>query len=239
MRLDKLLSNMGYGSRKDIKIGIKKKLVKVNGEFPKTASIHVDPEADEVLVNGERVVYKPVVYLMMNKPAGVISATEDRVDQTVVDLVEEEFTYYDIHPVGRLDKDTVGLIVLTNDGKLSHDLLTPKKHVPKTYYARIDDEVTEADVKAFAEGMNINDEYTTLPANLKILSSGETSEVEITIYEGKYHQIKRMFIARGKEVAYLKRISMGALQLDESLEEGMSRELTEEELVLLTTRDEQ
>ncbi len=209
MRLDKLLSNMGYGSRKDIKIGIKKKLVKVNGEFPKSTSIHVDPEVDEVLVNGERVVYKPVIHLMMNKPAGVISATEDRVDKTVVDLVDEEYSYYDIHPVGRLDKDTVGLMILTNDGKLSHELLTPKKHVPKTYYAEIDGKVTEADVKAFAEGMNINDEYTTLPAKLKILSCGDTSEVEITIYEGKFHQIKRMFIARGKEVTYLKAFLWG------------------------------
>jgi len=237
MRLDKLLSNMGYGSRKDIKIGIKKHLIKVNGEFPKTASLHVDPDKDEVLVNGERVVYKPVVYLMMNKPAGVISATEDRVDETVVDLVEEEFTYYDLHPIGRLDKDTVGLLILTNDGRLSHDLLTPKKHVPKTYYAKIDGQVTEADVKAFAKGLNINDEYMTLPAKLKILSSGTESEVEVTIYEGKYHQIKRMFVNRGKEVTYLKRLSMGGLLLDESLEEGMSRELTEGELVLLQQRD--
>ncbi len=238
MRLDKLLGNMGYGSRKDIKIGIKKRLVKVNGEYPKTASIHVDPEVDEVLVNGERVVYKPVVYLMMNKPAGVISATTDKVDETVVDLLEEEFTYYDIHPVGRLDKDTVGLLILTNDGKLSHDLLSPKKHVPKTYYAEIDGQVTEADVKAFAKGLNINDEYVTLPADLVIMKSGETSEIQVTIYEGKYHQIKRMFLNRGKEVTYLKRISMGALQLDETLEEGMSRELTEEELVLLQQRDQ-
>jgi 16S rRNA pseudouridine516 synthase len=228
---------MGYGSRKDIKIGIKRQLVKVNGAFPKSAAIHVDPEVDEVLVNGELVVYKPVVYLMMNKPAGVISATEDKYDETVVDLVEEEFTYYDLHPVGRLDKDTVGLLILTNDGKLSHNLLSPKKHVPKTYYAKIDGRVTEADVKAFAKGINVNDEYTTLPANLKILSSGETSEIEVTIYEGKYHQVKRMFIARGKEVVYLKRISMGALSLDENLEEGMSRELTEEELDLLQKRD--
>ena len=237
MRLDKLLGNMGYGSRKDIKIGVKKKLVKVNGEFPKSPAVHVDPEKDEILVNGELVVYKPVVYLMMNKPAGVISATEDRYEETVVDLVEEEFTYYDLHPVGRLDKDTVGLLLLTNDGKLSHDLLSPKKHVPKTYFAEIDGQVTEADVKAFARGLNINDEYTTQPAELVILSSGDTSEIEVTIYEGKYHQVKRMFKNRGKEVTYLKRLSMGTLQLDESLEEGMSRELTEEELESLKLRD--
>lgn len=236
MRLDKLLGNMGYGTRKDIKIGVKKNMVKVNGEFAKSPAIHVDPEVDEILVNGELVVYKPVVYLMMNKPAGVISATQDHYDETVVELVDEEFTYYELHPVGRLDKDTVGLLILTNDGKLSHELLSPKKHVPKTYYAEIDGKVTEADVKAFAKGLNINDEYETQPSELVILESGEKSRVEVTIYEGKYHQVKRMFIARGKEVVYLKRLSMGALLLDESLEEGMSRELTPEELELLKQR---
>lgn len=237
MRLDKLLANMGYGSRKDIKIGVKKKLVKVNGEFPKSTAVHVDPEVDEVLVNGERVLYKPIVYLMMNKPAGVISATVDKYEETVVDLVEEEFTYYDLHPVGRLDKDTVGLLILTNDGKLSHDLLSPKKHVPKTYYAKVEGHVTDADVKAFAKGINVNDEYTALPAVLNIIASGDISEIEVTIYEGKYHQVKRMFSARGKEVIYLKRLSMGALRLDETLEEGMSRELTDTELELLQNRD--
>ncbi|MBN2898164.1 MAG: rRNA pseudouridine synthase [Clostridia bacterium] len=237
MRLDKLLSDMGYGSRREVKIVLKRQQVKVNGVFPKSASIHVDPEVDEVLVNGERVVYKPLVYLMMNKPAGVISATEDKRDQTVIDLVDEAFSYYDLHPVGRLDKDTVGLLILTNDGKLSHELLSPKKHVPKTYYAKIDGIVTEEDVNAFDEGINVNDEYTTLPAQLKILKSGELSEIEVTIYEGKYHQVKRMFIARGKEVVYLKRLAMGQLQLDETLEEGMSRELTEEELDLLQNRE--
>ena len=237
MRLDKLLSNMGYGSRKDIKIGIKRCQVTVNGSCAKSASLHVDPEKDVVLVNGERVMYKPVVYLMMNKPAGVISATEDKKDETVVDLVDEEFTYYGLHPVGRLDKDTVGLLILTNDGRLSHELLSPKKHIPKTYYAKIDGEVTNADIEAFEEGINVNDEYMTLPAQLKVLKSGAISEIEVTIYEGKYHQVKRMFIARGKEVIYLKRLSMGRLQLDETLEEGMSRELTEEELTLLQMRE--
>lgn len=174
---------------------------------------------------------------MMNKPAGVISATKDKHEETVVDLVEEAFTYYELHPVGRLDKDTVGLLILTNDGKLSHDLLSPKKHVPKTYYAKIEGHVTAADVKAFAKGINVNDEYTTLPAELNIISCGDISEIEVTIYEGKYHQVKRMFSARGKEVIYLKRLSMGALTLDESLQEGMSRELTETELELLQNRD--
>ncbi len=234
MRIDKFLSNMGYGSRKQIKIMAAKNKITINGDRVKSCSTHIDPQKDIVIVNNEKVEYKPYVYIMMNKPAGVISASEDKRHKTILDLIGEEFSHYELHPIGRLDKDTEGLIILTNDGKLTHDLLSPKKHIPKTYYAKIDSFVDEADIIAFSKGININDEYTTMPAKLEIIQTdNEQSEVIITICEGKYHQIKRMFIAKGKNVTYLKRIQMNNLQLDPSLELGNYRELTNTELELL------
>ncbi|PIC05454.1 rRNA pseudouridine synthase [Anoxybacillus flavithermus] len=237
LRIDKLLANMGYGTRKEVKKLLKSGVVKVDGTIVKDAKIHVDPKTQVVTVWEEEVEYKPFIYLMMNKPKGVISATEDAVEETVVDLLEEEDRIFDPFPVGRLDKDTEGLLLLTNDGQLAHQLLSPKKHVPKTYEAIIDGEVTEGDVAAFQRGVVLDDGYETKPADLVIIRSGLRSDVRITITEGKFHQIKRMFQAVGKRVIYLKRIQMGPIPLDETLEPGEYRELTDEEIALLKGED--
>jgi len=236
MRLDKLLANMGYGSRKEVKVLLKQKAVTVDGEVVKDSAMHVDPEQQIVSVFGERVEYIEFIYVMMNKPPGVISATEDRQDQTVIDLLDPYIQHFEPFPVGRLDKDTEGLLLITNDGNLAHNLLSPKKHVPKWYYAKIDGVVTEADIEAFAQGVTLDDGYHTKPGELKILASGNESEIELMIQEGKFHQVKRMFEAVGKKVTYLKRLSMGPLQLDEELELGDYRELTKEELTSLLER---
>lgn len=237
LRIDKLLANMGYGTRKEVKKLLKAGVVKVDGMTVKDAKTHVDPKKQIVTVWGEEVEYKPFIYLMMNKPKGVISATEDAVEETVVDLLEEEDRIFDPFPVGRLDKDTEGLLLLTNDGQLAHQLLSPKKHVPKTYEAIIDGEVTEEDVVAFRRGIVLDDGYETKPAELVIIRSGLRSDVQVTITEGKFHQIKRMFQAVGKRVVYLKRIQMGPIPLDETLEPGEYRELTDEEIALLKGED--
>ena len=237
MRLDKLLSNMGYGSRKEVKILLKSKAVEVNGLVAKDVSLHVDTDADEILVLGEKVVYTEFIYLMMNKPPGVISATEDKHDQTVIDLLDPLAQHFKPFPVGRLDKDTEGLLILTNDGHLTHQLLSPKKHVPKLYFAVIEGRVTEDDVNKFKEGVTLDDGYFTKPGELTILSSGNVSEIELSIMEGKFHQVKRMFEAVGKKVTYLKRMRMGSLQLDETLELGDYRYLTEDELDALQQKE--
>jgi len=237
MRIDKILANIGYGSRKEVKKILKNRVVIVNGQTVTDAKTHVDPKKDEITVYGEKIEYKEHIYLMMNKPAGVISATEDVHNKTVIDLLDVGEAVYHPFPVGRLDKDTVGLLLLTNDGGLAHQLLSPKKYVPKTYYAFVDGTVTEDDQKAFASGIKLDDGYVTKPAQLKILRSGDIrSEIELTITEGKFHQVKRMFEAVGKKVVYLKRLSMGPIKLDEDLAEGKYRELTDEEVDLLKYR---
>jgi len=233
MRLDRILGNMGYGSRKDLKKYVKYGLVKVNDEVVKKSSIHVDPYESIIEVNGERVEYKENVYIMMNKPVDVISATYDRNHSTVIDLLEEKYLPFEPFPMGRLDIDTEGLLILTNDGKLSHEILSPKKHIPKTYYAHIEAEVNDADIEAFKKGIVLDDGYKTLASDLVIIESGDVSEIQLTIYEGKFHQVKRMFQSRDKKVIYLKRMSMGDLKLDEKLELGEYRELTDEELDIL------
>lgn len=233
MRLDKLLANMGYGSRKEVKNLLKQKAVTVDGAVVKDAALQVDPDVQDVSVFGERVIYTEFIYLMMNKPPGVISATEDRYDKTVIDLLDPLAQHFQPFPVGRLDKDTEGLLLITNDGNLAHNLLSPKKHVPKVYYATIDGVVTDTDIEAFKQGVELDDGYMTKPGELVILESGSSSEIELTIQEGKFHQVKRMFEAVGKKVTYLKRISMGSLILDETLSLGEYRELTNEELAKL------
>ncbi|KAA9012712.1 pseudouridine synthase [Niallia endozanthoxylica] len=233
MRIDKMLANLGYGSRKEVKDLLKSGGVKVNDTVVKNGKEQVNPDTDTVTLHGEVIEYKEYIYLMMNKPQGVISATEDHYEETVVDLLELEDAVFSPFPVGRLDKDTEGLLLLTNDGQLAHQLLSPKKHVPKTYFAVIDREVTEDDVLAFHEGVTLDDGYVTKPGKLKILKSGIRSDIELTITEGKFHQVKRMFEAVGKKVVYLQRISMGPLKLDENLELGEYRELTEEEITML------
>lgn len=235
-RLDKVLAHMGVASRRDLKGIIRAGLVTVDGERAWSGSAQVDTETQVIAFRGEPIVYKEFIYLMMNKPAGYLSATEDGKGQTVIDLVGPDYNFFELFPVGRLDKDTEGLLVLTNDGKMAHDLLSPKKHVPKTYYADILGTVTEADGITFKEGVML-DEYKTLPADLEILESGtETSKILLTIYEGKYHQVKRMFEKVGKKVTYLKRLQMGQLKLDEALPLGKYRELTDTELEALRTK---
>ncbi|EQF27502.1 pseudouridine synthase family protein [Clostridioides difficile CD160] len=235
-RIDKILSNLGYGSRSEIKKYCKQGSVVVNGSEVSNPGTQVDTENDEILFNGEEVVYREYIYLMMNKPDGYISATTDKYDPTVLDLIDLSYLAFEPFPVGRLDKDTEGLLVLTNDGKLSHRVLSPKKHVPKTYYAKIDGVVTEEDVEAFVEGVVLDDGYKTMPSQLNILKSDDESEIELTIHEGKFHQVKRMFESVGKKVVYLKRLSMGNLKLDESLELGEYRELTDEEVKMIEER---
>ncbi|HBE9730387.1 TPA: rRNA pseudouridine synthase [Clostridioides difficile] len=235
-RIDKILSNLGYGSRSEIKKYCKQGSVVVNGSEVSNPGTQVDTENDEILFNGEEVIYREYIYLMMNKPNGYISATTDKYDPTVLDLIDLSYLAFEPFPVGRLDKDTEGLLVLTNDGKLSHRVLSPKKHVPKTYYAKIDGVVTEEDVEAFLEGVVLDDGYKTMPSQLNILKSDDESEIELTIHEGKFHQVKRMFESVGKKVVYLKRLSMGNLKLDESLELGEYRELTDEEVKLIEER---
>lgn len=230
MRIDKLLSNTGYGSRKEVKQLLKSGSVLVNGTVVKDAKTHVNPNHDLIVVHNEEVYYREFIYIMMNKPQGVISATEDLREKTVIDLLDINDAQFNPFPVGRLDKDTEGLLLITNDGQLAHTLLSPKKNVPKTYFAVINSEVTEEDVRLFEAGVTLDDGYETKPGYLKILKSGLTSDIELTITEGKFHQVKRMFEAIGKRVIYLKRISMGPLQLDESLDLGEYRELTKEEL---------
>ncbi|MFJ7827119.1 pseudouridine synthase [Psychrobacillus sp. NPDC096623] len=230
MRLDKFLAHMGYGTRKEVKVLVKSKAIQVNEVAVKDSSMHVNEITDKVTVYGEPVEYKEFIYLMMNKPPGVISATEDSRDQTVIDLLDDDVRHFDPYPVGRLDKDTVGLLLLTNDGALTHRLLSPNKDVPKVYYAKVEGVVDESDIEAFSHGVILDDGYHTKPGILNILNRGPISEIELSITEGKFHQVKRMFEAVGKKVVYLKRLSMGKLVLDKNLSEGTYRELTEEEL---------
>lgn len=236
LRIDKVLSNVGYGSRAEIKRYCKYGIITVNGDVINNPGLQVDPENDEIIFDGDAVNYREFVYIMLNKPDGYISATFDKYDPIVLDLIDPSYLAFEPFPVGRLDKDTEGLLVLTNDGKLSHRVLSPKKHVPKTYYAKIEGIVTEEDIKAFKKGVVLDDGYETMPAQLEILKSDEISEIELTIHEGKFHQVKRMFESVGKKVVYLKRLSMGKLKLDETLALGEYRELTEEEVRLIEER---
>ena len=234
MRLDKYLCETGFGTRSQVKDLLKKGQVMVNGEVVKKPELKINETTDQILCQGKKASYQKNIYLMLHKPAGVVSATEDNREKTVLDLVRPEDRKNGLFPVGRLDKDTEGLLLLTDDGELAHRLLSPKKHVDKTYYAKIDGQVTEEHVKQFREGLDIGDDKKTLPAVLTILLSGPVSEVEVTIHEGRFHQIKRMFEAVGCKVTYLKRLSMGSLVLDETLPPEEYRPLTEAELEGLT-----
>lgn len=234
IRLDKILSHMGLGTRSEVKRMIKEKRVAVNGTITNKANIQVIPHEQTITVDHAQIDYKEFFYFIINKPDGVISATSDPMHETVMDLLDLEDRNKGLFPVGRLDIDTEGLLLLTNDGKLSHDLLSPKKHVPKLYYAKVDGRVTAQDIEAFKEGITLSDGYLCMPAYLNIISSGEISEIELTINEGKFHQVKRMMEAVGKQVFYLQRIGMGNLKLPEDLELGSYREITEEEKDLLT-----
>ena len=238
VRLDKFLADMGYGTRRQVKREIAKGSVTVNGAPVRKAEAKIDTQKDAVSWKGEPAVYVRYEYFMLNKPSGVVSATEDKKEKTVLDLLRSEkssdactaMRREDLFPVGRLDKDTEGLLLITNDGDLAHRLLSPKKHVNKVYYAEVRGRVDKEDVRMFAQGLDIGDAKITLPAELKIITPGETSRIEVTLREGRYHQVKRMFHAVGKEVVYLKRLSMGALVLDGGLAPGEFRRLTEEEV---------
>lgn len=232
LRLDKFLADLKVGTRTEVKEFIRKGRVTVDGEVTKRPEQKVSVTDSEVCVDNVKVAYASFEYYMLNKPAGVVSASSDKFTKTVVDLIETA-ARKDLFPVGRLDKDTEGLLLITNDGELAHRLLSPKKHVDKVYYAKIQGMVTEEDQLLFAKGLVIDEEFTAMPAKLDIIKAGEISEINITICEGKFHQVKRMFEAVGKEVVYLKRLSMGKLKLDETLALGEYRSLTKEEIKLL------
>lgn len=227
-RLDKLLASTGRWSRREAKRLVKEGRVLVDGIPALCAEDKVNPERSAVLVDGADIGYARHTYIMLHKPAGVLSATEDPRQKTVLDLLPEELRRREIFPVGRLDKDTEGLLLLTDDGDLAHRLLSPKRHVDKVYYARLDRPLGEADRAAFAQGMVLPDGTRCRPAGLELIGDG--SEVLVTLHEGKFHQIKRMTACRGSAVCYLKRIAMGPLRLDEGLEKGGFRPLTAEEV---------
>ncbi|MCI9212190.1 MAG: rRNA pseudouridine synthase [Ruminococcus sp.] len=232
LRLDKYLADMGLGTRSEVKQAVRKGRVQVNGQTVREPEYKTETETDQVWFNGQPAAYREYEYYMLNKPAGVISASEDHRERCVVDLIESR-KRKDLFPVGRLDKDTEGLLLITNDGGLAHRLLSPKKHVDKVYYARVQGRVTQEDAELFRRGVDIGEKKQTLPAELRILNAGEISEIELTIREGKFHQVKRMFHAAGKEVLYLKRLQMGPLRLDESLKPGEYRTLNTQELDIL------
>lgn len=233
IRLDKYLCDMGIGTRSEVKNYIKKGRITVNSEIVKVPDKKINIHDDTVTYDHNIIGYVTYEYYMLNKPSGVVSATNDNTSRTVIDLIESSVRK-DLFPVGRLDKDTEGLLLITNDGALAHQLLSPKKHVGKVYYAKVNGIVTEDDIRIFKEGVVISEDFKALPADLVILQSAEVSEIELTIYEGKFHQVKRMFEAVNKEVIYLKRLSMGNLTLDKNLSVGEYRTLTEEELLGLT-----
>jgi len=230
-RLDKVIANMGYGSRKDVKKIIKSGAVEIDDIIVTDPKTKVDPEVQCIRVNGRQIDYKKNIYLMLNKPQGVITATEDKRLSTVLDLIDKEYLKYNPSPVGRLDKYTEGLLIITNDGMMNHNLTSPRKGIDKEYYAEVYGRVNIRDVEAFKEGIVLDDGYKTMPAELIILEESQVSKVIIKIKEGKFHQVKRMFQAIDKRVVYLKRLSIGNLRLDETLEPGDYRELTEEEII--------
>lgn len=225
-RLDKIISATGKKSRREVREMVRQGRVLVDGKPIPAADMKVDPQTAVILLDGEPLGYEKFTYVMLHKPAGVLTATEDRRQETVLDLLPPELRRRALSPVGRLDKDTEGLLLLTNDGQLAHRLLSPKSHVDKVYYARVDGALEPGDIAAFAAGMTLGDGLACLPAGLEILSP---TEALVTLREGKFHQVKRMLAARGKPVLYLKRLSMGRLRLDPALAPGAWRMLTEEE----------
>ena len=230
-RLDKLLASTGRWSRREVKELIARGRVLVDGSPAKRPEDKCDPQQTCIQVDGRGVDCAPYVYIMLHKPSGLLSATQDKKQSTVLDLLPEHLRRRGLFPVGRLDKDTEGLLLLTDDGPLGHELLSPRKHVDKVYYAQVDGIINQQDVDALAKGMTLGDGLTCLPAKLEPIGDG--SQCLVTLREGKYHQVKRMLAARGKPVIYLKRLSMGPLKLDESLAKGEWRPLNDRELQAL------
>lgn len=235
-RLDKLISSQGTYTRKQAQQLIKDGLVKVDGITVRDRGFHIDPDVNSVILDGKEFAVEKFVYLMLNKPKGVVSATNDRSQKTVVDLVPDELKKRNLFPAGRLDMTTTGFVLITDDGDFAHRILSPKNHIEKTYEARLAESVTEEQLRMVADGIVLKDGTECLPAKLKILEDGDNPLVEIKICEGKYHQIKRMFAAAGNGVIELKRTKMGKLSLDEDLAEGECRRLTEAEVALIAER---
>ena len=232
VRLDKFLCDMELGTRSEVKIYLKKGFVTVDGIIQKSPDFKIDPDTHEIAFQGKVLTYQEFYYYMLHKPAGVITATEDKVQKTVMSLLGED-ARKDLFPVGRLDKDTEGLLLITNDGELSHALLIPRKHVPKTYFVEVPERLDLGQIEALEQGLDIGDDKKTLPAKVEIL---DDTHINLTICEGRYHQVKRMLKAVGSEVLYLKRVSFGTLTLDDTLEKGSYRPLTEEEITALRNR---
>jgi 16S rRNA pseudouridine516 synthase len=231
MRLDKFLCDMQLGTRSQVKDLIRKGNITVNGNVVKTADLKIDENIDDVAYMGKTLKYQSFYYYMLHKPAGVVTATRDNHDKTVMDLLVGA-DGKDLSPVGRLDKDTEGLLLITNDGELSHKLLSPKKHVAKTYYAKCTGRLTPEGIEKLEKGVDIGDDKPTLPARVELLSQEDNSySIRLTITEGRFHQVKRMVAAVGGEVTYLKRLTMGTLMLDEALEKGQYRPLTKQEII--------
>jgi len=230
-RIDKILSNLGHGTRKEVKGLLKKGRVEIDGVIASDSAMKIDPDKAVIKLDGEEIKYRKYIYLIMNKPSGVVSATVDNHDETVIDLLDEKYHSFKPFPIGRLDKDTVGLLLITNDGELNHKLIAPKNHVDKVYYAEINKFIDDKDIASFKKGVTIDDGYKCMPAVLEVLNANENgSEVMVTIQEGKFHQVKRMFESVDKKVVFLRRVSFGPLKLDENLPEGQYRELSEEEI---------
>ena len=237
MRLDRLLATMGEGTRAQVRELVRAGRVTVDGVPARDAGMQVDAQASAVCVGGRRLCYKPVRHVMLCKPQGVLTAARDPKQRTVMDLLPPLYAAMGCMPAGRLDKDTEGLLVITSDGQLAHRIISPKHDVGKVYLARVDGPLTAADAESFAAGLHIEDAdgaFDARPARLDILTSGpQQSEARVRVTEGKYHQVKRMFLACGRTVTYLKRLQSGALTLDPALAPGEWRELTEEEVALL------
>lgn len=233
-RLDNILVNSGYGSRREVQKIIKQKKVTVNGEIINRPSMHFDILKDDICVLGEKVLYKEFVYLMLNKPSGFVSATHDKFERTVLELIDDKDKFLDPYPIGRLDKDTVGLLIISNDGNMCHRVLSPKYHVEKKYFVRVDTCLNSSHVEIFKNGVVLDNGYKCKPCELIILNSdSETSECEVILTEGKFHQIKKMFEAIDSKVLYLKRTKFSGIELDENLNEGEYRNLSDEEINIL------
>lgn len=233
IRLDKFLAHAGLGTRKEVKQLIRSKRIKVNDQLVRNDDLKINENQDVVMLDDEPISYEQTIYMMLNKPAGVISATFDEKQATVMNCFDE-FIPLDAFPVGRLDIDTEGLLLITNDGALAHELLAPKKHVDKVYYVKLKEMISDEGIKALEAGIQINDEECCAPASVKQLSD---TEIELTIHEGKFHQVKRMMHAIDNEVLYLKRLRMGTLKLDETLKCGEYRPLTKEEINELKNKE--
>ncbi len=237
LRLDKIISDMGFASRRDVKSLVKNGRVLVDGIVAASYDAKYDTDSVHIIVDGETLEYRQFRYIMMNKPDGLICATEDARERTVIELLDERTKRQDLFTVGRLDKDTEGLLLLTNDGEYAHKIISPKSDISKRYYAKVKGELTNEDIPKVRRGLVLGDGTQCLPAELEIITTTDESECVITVSEGKYHQVKRMLASLGKPVIYLKRLSIGSLALDEALKAGEWRELTEREVELSLTPD--